>query len=80
MDGHLGLGRGLAQEPGDLVNDAQLVVDDFIRELGETVKTNYKAVYTKIPNRTVRWLFRTKCFGYRPISWAVRKAYGVKQG
>ena len=50
---------------------------DFIKELGEMVKTNYRTVYTKIPNRTVKWLFRTKCLGYRPISWAVRKAYGV---
>ena len=50
---------------------------DFIRELGASVKANYPAVYEKLPNRTVRFLFKHKCFGYRPISWAVRRAYGV---
>jgi len=51
----------------------------FISELGKSVKTEYPAVYEKIPNRTVRFLFRHRCFGYRLISWAVRRHYGVKK-
>ena len=50
---------------------------DFIRELGASVKAQYPAVYEKLPNRTVRFLFKHKCVGYRPSSWAVRRAYGV---
>ncbi len=53
---------------------------DFIKELGASVKADYPTVYEKIPNRTVRFLFKHKCLGYRPISWAVRRAYGVKKG
>ena len=50
---------------------------DFIRELGDNVRTNYPKVQAKLQNRAVRFLFRFRCFGYRPISWLVRKRYGV---
>ncbi len=51
-----------------------------IRELGERVKKDYPPVNARIEKRAVRFLFRFKGFGYRPISWVVRKAYGVKNG
>ena len=50
---------------------------DFIRELGASVKTNYPEVFEKLPNAAVRFLFKHRCFGYRLVSYAVRKRYGV---